>query len=629
MFKRFLFVVLLAALAILFLPSGAHAQCPPGYYGPGCSQGGGGSSMAPAAVTGSVILDPTCPVVPTINCFFWNANVRVYTDATTNTGSNIITISGGDHPFTSTETLINGTTRPWIKVGQIIFCTNNVLRMTGTMVLAQTTVSSIDSATQIHTVANAGTNQVANANCYIGDDDTANITAHWNALVAGCGLNGATNGLLSSGIAFTTKGQWNTSSNACNTAFGYTYTEPALFGAGEGMTTIMPLPNFDFTIGAGNSCQGGLENPGEATLPLTPGTHQICFGDFFSEFSFINIWGGGYTAAYPATDIALFGFNARVNSTNTLGWMAQTAPGVSHFLWGAVNTAIVGRWAQGGSLYFGSYPYVAISNGYTIGNVFVGGVYTYVVWLAAAPGGISPASSYNTVIGPSSGDPAGCSVLVVSNSQFNEYSDNIIGASGNLGIHCVQSNGYAAHYGGSITQGGGTPIFQASASGARTEVQNTTVLGGGAPFIASMAAGAIFDDQGGNRFGSASGFTGLGSVAHMLSADSAVCATGNWALTSGWGTSTVTSVGLLNGNSHDCRVVITGAAGAANPVLTWTFPTAYQVLPPTHCNLFENTIDIASLTSVSAATPTLTNVAFTFAGIPIAVTYTFDVRCGP
>jgi hypothetical protein len=46
MFKRFLFAVTFALLAVLFMPSGARAQCPPGYFGPACSQGGSATSPA-------------------------------------------------------------------------------------------------------------------------------------------------------------------------------------------------------------------------------------------------------------------------------------------------------------------------------------------------------------------------------------------------------------------------------------------------------------------------------------------------------------------------------------------------------------------------------------------------------
>jgi len=106
--------------------------------------------------------------------------------------------------------------------------------------------------------------------------------------------------------------------------------------------------------------------------------------------------------------------------------------------------------------------------------------------------------------------------------------------------------------------------------------------------------------------------TGLGTV----------CATGNFALTSGWGTSSVSSV-AANGSIKGCHVTITGAAGAAGPVLTWTYPAA-PIAAPGSCHLVGVS---GTLTGVVVGTPGATTVAFTFADTPSAQTYVFDVGC--
>lgn len=125
-----------------------------------------------------------------------------------------------------------------------------------------------------------------------------------------------------------------------------------------------------------------------------------------------------------------------------------------------------------------------------------------------------------------------------------------------------------------------------------------------------------------------SGLTGTGTFNQWSSgyAWGTACATGNWALTSGWGTSSIASVGT-GGDSHRCHVTITGAAGAAGPVLTWTYPKAY-LQAPGGCQITGGgaTTDLTSgrQTSISA-----TSTAFTFTGTPSAQTYVFDVACGP
>lgn len=139
----------------------------------------------------------------------------------------------------------------------------------------------------------------------------------------------------------------------------------------------------------------------------------------------------------------------------------------------------------------------------------------------------------------------------------------------------------------------------------------------------SGTAGAQFVDQGGNTFTCTAFSSGGGSFVNFTnSASGTACATGNFALTSGWGTSAVASV-AANGNILGCHVNITGAAGSAGPVLTWTYPQA-PGLAPASCHITGTT---ASLTGIQVGTPGTTSVAFTFVGTPTTVTYSFDVGC--
>lgn len=588
---------------------------------------GSSTSSAPAVQSGHIFMDPTCPQSPAGGtngtCWFWNGNVRIYVDATTSNGSQILTISGGDTSFLSTETLNNGTTRPWIKVNQRIICSTNPLN--GSMVVGArpggVVVTSIDSATQIHISSNALSNQVGNAFCAIGDDDTPNINAFWNSgLIGQCGVNG----FIAQGIGFFNSGIFNTVTAACLTKFNNQYSQPGLFGAGLGGTTFMPLETFDFTTGAGNSCQGGGQIAGGVTPPS--GARTMCIGDFFSEMAYINVWGLGLTPVTTGLNVSLAGGNSRFNTDSFQGWMGNYVG--SGAVYGLVENGNQVRVAQSCSCQFGEVAQVMNAQSYQIGNFTFGGLTD--IQAIPGSGGTQPSSSYTSTIGPTNGGAGGAEISINSGAIFNDFGDHIISSNTDLAAHFVAAGGTGNVYSTVITVGGAGIVFKGNGAGAVTRVQDSamTCSGAGCTEI-NMAASATFYDHGGNTwatFGTA--FAGAGNVADQLSADVGPCVTANWALTSGWGTSTVASVGT-NGNSHRCKVNITGAAGAASPVLTWTFPTAYPNVAPTSCTITQVGGTFGVLTNPVVGTPTGGSVAFTFSGTPAANTYIFDVSCGP
>jgi|GEM_PF-5581781 len=122
---------------------------------------------------------------------------------------------------------------------------------------------------------------------------------------------------------------------------------------------------------------------------------------------------------------------------------------------------------------------------------------------------------------------------------------------------------------------------------------------------------------GGRLIGSAS-VSGVGNEAGL--------ATSNFALTSGWGSATLTSA---SGDSHFGTVKITEAGTpAASPVLTLTFPTKWAVAPA-GCQI-QQTAGNFTLSNPITGTPTTSSVTFTWTGTPVATdTYTFVYRCGP
>jgi hypothetical protein len=197
-----------------------------------------------------------------------------------------------------------------------------------------------------------------------------------------------------------------------------------------------------------------------------------------------------------------------------------------------------------------------------------------------------------------------------------------LGPGANIGV-LVQGSGATLNLIGANFLCAATSTAIQVLSGGSAHVSQSGIPCAGATAVNN--AGSFFDDGGNFPFTgtitNTGGWFGSGSVSGTA------LVTGNVGLTSGWGTSTVASV-AAGSDSHRGRFTITGAAGAANPTLTLTFPFPYFV-PPASCSLFENTTDLATLTSVASGAPSTTSVLFTFAGTPAAVTYIFDYQCGP
>lgn len=240
---------------------------------------------------------------------------------------------------------------------------------------------------------------------------------------------------------------------------------------------------------------------------------------------------------------------------------------------------------------------------------------------------IKVTSGTNTVVstgdlyGPGSGATA--AVEVDSGAEFISNADQCIGG----GNSCFQLNGGTLR----LSQlsippplnGTGAAVWGATGT-SNVYVNNSDLINVGESFFVSAAATLNYFDGGLNKY-AATALSNSGTFNQFgsLSTTGTACATGNWALTSGWGTSSITSV-TAGGDSHRCQVVITGAAGAASPVLTWTFPTAYVVAPGS-CQISFN----GTLTGESTGAPSATSVAFTFTGTPSAQTYRLDASCGP
>jgi hypothetical protein len=176
--------------------------------------------------------------------------------------------------------------------------------------------------------------------------------------------------------------------------------------------------------------------------------------------------------------------------------------------------------------------------------------------------------------------------------------------------------------GTAVGNAGVANIYGVQNSGSLVLVGGGSISGTGAAAILNNAGGTVYD-LGYTRIagGTANSGTWIGSA----SAAGGKSVVGNFALTSGWGSSTVASA---VGDSHRSKVSITGAVGSSGPILTWTFPKAYQVAPQS-CTAVQVGGTFGVLNNPVVGTPTSTTVTFTFAGTPAANTYTFDLQCGP
>jgi hypothetical protein len=228
--------------------------------------------------------------------------------------------------------------------------------------------------------------------------------------------------------------------------------------------------------------------------------------------------------------------------------------------------------------------------------------------------------------GPRGGGANGTQLVdVIGTSNWHSVQDSFAQSSVNYGIGCVNSGASAWIDHATSSMSGQTLPNIKTVPGCNVYVSNSKLTAGTNQYLCdshSNSGPGTCIDGGGNTFS--------GSFGDFVSSNSiggTACVTGNWALTSGWGASAIASV-TAGGDSHRCQVVITGAAGAASPVLTWTFPKAYLTGTPQLPGSCQITFN-GTLTGESTGAPTATSVAFTFTGTPSAQTYRLDASCGP
>ncbi len=504
------------------------------------------------------------------------------------------------------------------KVGQIIFGTNadplgSTTQITSVVQLPQTTILSIDSNTQIHTVGNANATWSVKGPLIWGSDDTQHLLDAWTATTNACGALHVNGYMLTQKALFTTAPVTNCTNPGAASRQG-----PSVIGDGINASIIIPTPSFDATTctGVGSACFFGISSGFGSGILVRD----------------LTIWGAGNSAigaGFNGKVAAVIGADAILTNFIIAGWGGGTT-GFTGLLINSypvtvVTSGVDSAGAQACKVSSGSpYPQVffyGVFCGDAGGNGGASGL------LIGTGGLVSVAGTY-----PANATSGGCSVEIQGTGILQSQGDVFGAATGSAAAGlCVNGNGATANVvNGIFNMAGGANTgiaLDMLVSGAIARISQSKVAGGSSGTAVVTVSGSKVFDDGGNTFSGGTLFSGAGALFGSDSITGTTQTTGNIALTSGWGTSTVTSA---SGDSHREKfaISVTGVPGAS-PVLTVTFPTAFLVAPSS-CSIQEVSGTFGIITNPSFAAPTTTSVAITFAGTPVATnTYTFELSCGP
>ncbi len=558
--------------------------------------------------SGSSIPTSSFGVMGTASKYGLHYDGRFIHDATITNGQNTVSCPNNDCNFTAADT------------GKICFGTNMTFGggstfTTATVILPQGTFTQTGAQTGTCSGGNA-TQTVTAAGVFVwGSDDTTPLSSAWTDTLAACtmlnlpGVNSQGTGPAVMLVQSAEFGVPNGSGKCAQT--GGNGRGVGVKGQGIRATYIIPTPSFNFTTCTGNGI-----------------TNQACFFGFSDggDVEDFTLYGAGNSnpgaggAGKTGVDMASSNWSYLKN-VQLIGWGANASNGLQNgsycaSLWCVYDHVIIDGWGQTGLVTsIGSQGQMTI-----LGSTFFDNSSS-----ALSVGSSSPTNGVQSIGGFYGDSSSGCTINVTSGSFFQSISDNIGDNLPNstAGDLCVQTTGVANVFNGMFSGTTNSMVGIKTLGTGAVRMRDTTVKLTGTTTTGLSNAGSI-TDLGGNTISANTTISGAGILYGSESITGTACATGNWALTSGWGTSSIASV-TAGGDSHRCQVVITGAAGSAGPVLTWTFPTAYWKAPGS-CQLNGTN---ASLTAVTSGTPSTTAIGFTFTGTPAAVTYTFDVSCGP
>lgn len=379
-------------------------------------------------------------------------------DASTTNTSNIVTCPNSDCNFTTTA-----------KAGQVIFGTAGL-----GIVLPQTTIQSVDSATQIHTVGNATVTGTANVILTWGSDNTTAMQNAYNALFTSgqCAPNPIPRLMLPSGLILIQSGIGPTANlpASCNPGvMNADATGLTVVGQGIHSTNIVFTPNFNYNsaVCAATGCLFG----GEITA----------MRDF-------RVWGGELTFTAPANPIIKLFQNMYIDNIKV--------EGIGPVNWGAVTMASCAN-CHISNLYMNNSGFLSIGGG--CANCAIYNTFNNV--------GIRVNGDVNTTLNDFNGQYAqgqptdGQMILVAGGAKYNCYGcQSQPGGSTTVGLR-IRDASIANLYNAQIGQNLGAQfgIFW-DATGGTVNASNGTLIKGGSSGALSNSSnntGAVFIDRDG------------------------------------------------------------------------------------------------------------------------------------
>ena len=575
----------------------------------------------------------------------WDAKYTM--NATFSIGSATVTCGAGDCNFQCPGAVYPCSTAgvAGTDVGKIVFGyagPNSANNGTGNYaaLLAQTTITTVNSATSITAAATALANCVPAGNplCALAWGSQDDATAINAAATAAFSTPGACKALqFPEGNAFiggpvmniagaslsVPCGGWTGVSG--NSPIDVNQTGPEVFGQGPANSVLIPTPNYNYagcTNGfSAHACNGGIPNLaahdfginglGQASISGNPTINLFeldgspfgggCTGSTGFNLTFSN-WGildpnavgfdmGRSSCGDPVyfNDISeLFGaINCTATNAGVVMQLAQIA------CFGSNGTSIVFNLLAGTN----GQPSIINSNGSYYGQNFL----TPIVLVNDAT---------STGMLNSNGDFLNCAFstacTVMKTQCVAACTVNLTNDS--LGMLSTSAGGAAIWLNSTVTQ---------------MHVRGTTVKAAGAnnQFLITTAGSQFYDD-GGNTFiqGGSANSIAAGTYFGSNSISGTTITAAKLVLSAGWGASAAWTA--LSGNTRLVQGTITntGAGQAANPTITYTFPTPFVDVSSVVCSAIEVGGNQPLITdNQSILTPsslTTTGVVFTYNGTP-------------
>lgn len=521
--------------------------------------------------------------------------------ASTINNSKIITTLSTEQPFLCPGGVYPcSTPGPGSDVGSFVFATNNFIPNVGSgpVILALSTITSVDSAHQIHVSNNATATVTASPNAagatlvWAKTDNTTALNNAWAAATTNpCGLLLLpSGGIFISGLIQNPNSTCQSSqNNPAGVINGY-----GVRGVSQNATILLPSIATDYTNAT--FAKGGA-------WFAVPTANSNSASKYLADFS---IFGAGFAGLNAGSAIGLVGqFSSAFENLALVEWGSGA---------GTIGISMTGVGGDTTLLYNIQVANVntpiQLNNVITIINSFIAGG-TWVINNSAT------VNSYgNQYFSTVAGNPEG--VFVAGGAVWNSFADTIVGPS-TLGI--LNNGGTINMYSGSILAAGGT-AYKTNIGSGTLKIINSTFSGTTA--INNNASSLILD-EGGNTFVGA--FTNAGSyIGEANSANSVAVTAAKLVLSAGWG-STAAVTALAGGNAPiQFTVTNSGTGQGASPTITYTFPTPYPVAPFS-CTAVQTGGTNPTLTFTSSLL-SATGVTFTASGTPtVGDTEIIQVTC--